>query len=168
MPTTKPTLVDLSAKKRDWLREIEDFEKQNSKQSNIIIQAQQAMQLNEKEIAKRKQWIAFSSEIMGEDIAPPQSVETSTPVIGSEQAPFVNLPQWIMSILDSTSNKTFLRSELKELILKAGYKTSSPNFDNILFNTLDRLTKSNRVHMIKEGHKNKYRSVKDKSESFLE
>ncbi len=165
---TVTALVDLIAKKTEWLHEIEELMEHNSKLGNTIMQAQQTIQHNEKEIARRNQWIAFSTEIMGENVSSKSSEEEMPkPDTESEQVAFVNLPQYVMYVLDSDPDRTFFMSELKELVLKAGYKTSSPNFDNILFNTMTRLTKANRVHMIKEGHKNKYCSAKNKSESFF-
>jgi hypothetical protein len=160
--STPSTVIDLGAKKKEWLREIEEFMTSNVTHSEKIMQEQQAIQMNDREINKRKQWIAFSSEIMGEAISsgPSEEIGTQKVAIESPQATYGSLPKSIIYILDSDPERSYFISELADLILKSGHRTSSPNFTNILFNALKRLVGEKKIHMFKEGNKNKYRSTK--------
>lgn len=163
-------MIDLEKMEAQWLSTIKK-RKKTIQQCDIAIQEQQTKkQEANNEIEKYNRFIHTAREMSGRntaDLKEKIEIPTQTLAPSNESIKGLKMPQAIRNILSGESQKNFTATEIANLLREKGFESDSPNFRNIVFNTLHRIT-GKYITVNRRGFENKYKIIEeDENESLL-
>lgn len=155
-------MLDLDKKKKELLQTIDELYQIVKDCDDIINEQQDKKDRATEKIEKFNQFILTAEEMysynpksLKENIETPE--QKVIPSNGSVEG--LTLPKAIRKIMNSYPEKSFTVKEMTNLLVQKGYNSPAEKKQNLVFNSLHRLT-GKYWSVRKKGHKNYYRLIK--------
>lgn len=143
-------ILDLDEKENEWLSEINKRNQIVQECDSVIADQQSRKQKAIEDIELFNQFILFGRKMSGLNTIDLDQQDNKTlereRLLKPSLAPFnesvtgLKLPQAIVKVISSSPKNKLSVTEIYTFLLNAGFKSSSDNFRNIVYNTLHRLT----------------------------
>jgi hypothetical protein len=169
-----PRIIDLDEKEAQWLEEIAKCKKKFEDSREIVKAETEKMSKAVEEIRKFERYINTAREMYGQETSEPEKIDIPEQKIPQQfmqpsngNIEGLKLTPAVMKILEDHSDKRFSGSEMTTTLIEKGFKSESPNFRTIVYNTLKRLVKQGKVSVDDSGYEHYYQYKEQNDERLI-